>query len=96
MRFESGRHRTAENFIRTKHVVAAGLFARDAGSIPAASTILRSQLLVQFRAKEDFLRYNVPSCGWQAFHNLNEDGQAVFYFSLFLFHKNGPPYFFVF
>ena len=40
MRFESGRHRTAENFIRTKHVVAAGLFARDAGSIPAASTTL--------------------------------------------------------
>ena len=39
MRFESGRHRTAENFIRTKHVVAAGLFARDAGSIPAASTL---------------------------------------------------------
>ena len=38
MRFESGRHRTAENFIRTKHVVAAGLFVRDAGSTPAAST----------------------------------------------------------
>jgi hypothetical protein len=47
-------------------------------------------------AEEDFLGYNVPSCGWQAFHNLNEDGQAVFYFSLFLFHINGPPYFFVF
>ena len=26
MRFESGRHRTAENLLRTKHVVAAGLF----------------------------------------------------------------------
>ena len=39
MRFESGRHRTAENLLRTKHVVAAGLFAGDAGSTPAASTL---------------------------------------------------------
>ena len=42
-------------------------------------------------AEEDFLGYNVPGYGWQAFHNLNEDRQAVFYFSLFLFHINGPP-----
>jgi hypothetical protein len=32
------RHRIAENSLLTKHVVAAGLFARDAGSTPAAST----------------------------------------------------------
>jgi len=38
VRFESGRHRTAEKILRTKHVVAAGLFAGDAGSTPAAST----------------------------------------------------------
>src|SRR5438034_6378065 len=34
----SGRHRTEENFLLTKHVVAAGTFAKDAGSTPAAST----------------------------------------------------------
>ncbi len=36
----SGRYRTAENSLLTKHVVAAGRFAKDAGSTPAASTIL--------------------------------------------------------
>jgi hypothetical protein len=41
-------------------------------------------------AEEDFLGYKVPRYGWQAFHNLNEDGQAVVYFSLFLFHLNEP------
>jgi hypothetical protein len=35
----SGRYRTAENSLLTKHVVAAGKFAKDAGSTPAASTI---------------------------------------------------------
>ena len=35
----SGRYRTEENFLLTKHVVAAGTFAKDAGSTPAASTI---------------------------------------------------------
>jgi len=39
VRFESGRHRTAEKIFRAKHVVAAGLFAGDAGSTPAASTL---------------------------------------------------------
>ena len=39
MRLESGQYRIAENLIRTKHVVAAGWLAWDAGSIPAASTI---------------------------------------------------------
>ena len=207
MRCESGRHRTAENFIRTKHVVAAGLFARDAGSIPAASTLrpagyawqatekaagegsagiwrslpcgvdcrneagsaakrstgyvlclhhpkckpagpnlyrvhsgpqtaaphtqpgwqpaygqiqsVTDRVLLRFQtgrqspclralskiafgqglyrqtaALNGFLLGTapaVPSYGWQAVHNLNEDGQAVFYFSLFLFHINGPP-----
>ena len=39
MRIVSDRYRTAENSLLTKHVVAAGLFAKDAGSTPAASTI---------------------------------------------------------
>jgi hypothetical protein len=34
----SGRYRPDENFLLTKHVVAAGSFAKDAGSTPAAST----------------------------------------------------------
>ena len=34
----SGRHRPVENSLLTKHVVAAGKFAKDAGSTPAAST----------------------------------------------------------
>jgi len=38
VRLESGQYRTAENFIRNKHVVAAGRLTWDAGSIPAAST----------------------------------------------------------
>jgi hypothetical protein len=36
----SDRYRTEENSHLAKHVVAAGLFAKDAGSTPAASTIL--------------------------------------------------------
>ena len=36
----SGRYRPVENSLLTKHVVAAGKFVRDAGSTPAASTIL--------------------------------------------------------
>ena len=39
----SGRYRLDENLSLTKHVVAAGSFAKDAGSTPAASTILRSE-----------------------------------------------------
>src|SRR5207248_6815880 len=35
----SGRNRPEENLLLTKHVVAAGRFAKDAGSTPAASTI---------------------------------------------------------
>jgi hypothetical protein len=38
VRIASDRYRTAENSLLTKHVVAAGLFAKDAGSTPAAST----------------------------------------------------------
>jgi len=34
----SGRYRPVENSLLTKHVVAAGTFAKDAGSTPAAST----------------------------------------------------------
>ncbi len=40
----SGRHRPVENSLLTKHVVAAGNFAKDAGSTPAASTIVSSLL----------------------------------------------------
>ncbi len=40
VRLALGRYRTADNSLPTKHVVVAGLFARDAGSTPAASTIL--------------------------------------------------------
>ena len=36
----SGRYRPDEKLSLTKHVVAAGIFVRDAGSTPAASTIL--------------------------------------------------------
>ncbi len=38
----SGRYRPAEKILLTKHVVAAGTFAKDAGSTPAASS-LRSE-----------------------------------------------------
>src|SRR5258706_8460945 len=38
----SGRYRTDETILLTKHVVAAGKFAKDAGSTPAASS-LRSE-----------------------------------------------------
>lgn len=41
MRLVLGRYRIADNSIPTKHVVVAGLFARDAGSTPAASTTFR-------------------------------------------------------
>ncbi|MEY2427806.1 MAG: hypothetical protein QOJ40_691 [Verrucomicrobiota bacterium] len=41
----SGRYRTDENILLTKHVVAAGKFAKDAGSTPAASTISFAQLI---------------------------------------------------
>ena len=34
----SGRYRAAENILLTKHVVAAGRFAKDPGSTPGAST----------------------------------------------------------
>src|SRR2546430_17391752 len=36
----SGRYCSDENSLLTKHVVAAGRFAKDAGSTPAASTTL--------------------------------------------------------
>ncbi len=35
----SGRYRLVENSLLTKHVVAAGYSAKDAGSTPAASTM---------------------------------------------------------
>src|SRR5512140_1248346 len=40
----SDRYRPVENSLLTKHVVAAGNFAKDAGSTPAASTIFRKAL----------------------------------------------------
>jgi hypothetical protein len=41
----SGRNRPVENSLLTKHVVAAGNFAKDAGSTPAASTIFYRHLV---------------------------------------------------
>jgi len=38
VRLASDRYRIAENSHLTKHVVAAGLFAKDPGSTPGAST----------------------------------------------------------
>ena len=48
VRLVLGRYRTADNSLPTKHVVAAGLFARDAGSTPAASTTFKG-VFVNFR-----------------------------------------------
>ena len=47
----SGRYRPAENSLLTKHVVAAGTFAKDAGSTPAASTILNITRKARVRAR---------------------------------------------
>ena len=44
-----------KNSLRTKHVVAAGLFARDAGSTPAASTSLNG-VRKQLRGHFDFMK----------------------------------------
>ena len=72
----SGRHRPVENSLLTKHVVAAGNFAKDAGSTPAASTILRSEPRAEDGALRSFseggpLRHTVPSYGWQASYGLS-------------------------
>jgi len=40
----SGGNRAADNSHLTKHVVTFGFFAKDAGSIPAASTIIVKDL----------------------------------------------------
>src|SRR5438874_9823009 len=59
----SGRNRSAENILLTKHVVAAGRFAKDPGSTPGASSLCsqrqrerrlprRSLLLRRRRASE--------------------------------------------
>ena len=48
----SDRYRADENSLLTKHVVAAGRFAKDPGSTPGASTILRLE------------RASVSSKGW--------------------------------
>ena len=45
----SGRYRSEENSLLTKHVVATGTFAKDAGSTPAASTIFHRENLRQGR-----------------------------------------------
>ena len=44
MRIESERNRIAEKLPLDKHVVAAGLFTKDAGSTPAASTTLKIKI----------------------------------------------------
>ena len=75
MRIAPGRHRIAEKILRAKHVVAAGWLTWDAGSIPAASTILRPEL--RFRAEDGALhssafgsgggpmRHLFPGYGWR-------------------------------
>ena len=60
----SGRHRAEENLLLTKHVVAAGRFAKDAGSTPAASTILnieRKRRLPCFARQDWFSNETVRS-----------------------------------
>jgi hypothetical protein len=42
----SGRYRLDENILLAKHVVAAGKFAKDAGSTPAASTIFSQETVI--------------------------------------------------
>ena len=77
----SGRYRTEENFLLTKHVVAAGKFAKDAGSTPAASTILRSEPTQEvlsegwcppklLLSEGGLCTFAVPSFGWQALKTL--------------------------
>ena len=46
MGFEFGRHPIADNTSRTKHVVAAGSWARDGGSTPPASTIVYRSFVI--------------------------------------------------
>ena len=58
MRIVSGRHRIAENHFQTKHVVAAGGSAWDAGSTPAASTIFIRE---QFKARMALLKNVFPN-----------------------------------
>src|SRR5438093_158608 len=48
----SGSYRTEENFLLTKHVVAAGTFAKDAGSTPAASSLRSSAARTKTAAPE--------------------------------------------
>ena len=43
----SGRYRPEENSLLTKHVVAAGSFAKDPGSTPGASTIFGYEELLK-------------------------------------------------
>ena len=53
----SGRYRPAENFLLTKHVVAAGSFAKDPGSTPGASTIFYAVVLILL----DYTGHLMPS-----------------------------------
>jgi hypothetical protein len=46
-RFEPGQFRAPDNSLPDKHVVASGALAGDAGSTPAASTILRAHCKTQ-------------------------------------------------
>jgi len=50
--FESGHHPTAENSLLTKHVVAIGNSAQDAGSTPAASTISTSTFATPYEVAD--------------------------------------------
>src|SRR5438552_13042517 len=48
----SGRNRPVENSLLTKHVVAAGSSAKDAGSTPAASSLRSSAARTKTAAPE--------------------------------------------
>jgi DNA polymerase III alpha subunit len=56
VRLVLGRYRIADNSFPTKHVVVAGLFTRDAGSTPAASTIIGKPLNIVAREYADALK----------------------------------------
>src|SRR5712671_5652685 len=58
----SGRHRPEENSLLTKHVVAAGRFAWDAGSTPAASSLRSSAARTKTAAPEPAFEAKAGLC----------------------------------
>ncbi len=58
----SGRYRPAEKILLTKHVVAAGTFAKDAGSTPAASSLRSSAARTKTAAPEPAFEAKAGLC----------------------------------